>query len=79
MKNKPDCPVNWDELPDLAEYVAVDEDGAMFWYDSRPRKTNNLWSTSGKARLIGLIKLDVETDWKTLIWKRPTSTDTSAQ
>lgn len=49
--------------PEWANYIAMDDDGAWFWYEQEPKRENGkwFWTTDGQY-------LRVEFDWtKTVI------------
>ena len=68
--------VNWDNLPEWAEWFAIDETGYCYVYSYKPyvKDFYNYWadfnrSDDGRAERIGSVE-DVK-DWKNTLTKRP--------
>lgn len=42
---KPD----WNDAPEWAEWLAMDDDGAWYWYGEKPELVNGTWRTDGEV------------------------------
>ena len=68
--------VNWDNLPEWAEWFAIDRDGCCYIYSYKPQIIDGLsyWADFdmvrvGRAERIGSV--DYIKDWKNTLTKRP--------
>lgn len=71
--------VNWDNLPEWAEWFAIDRDGSCYIYSYKPQiiDSYDYWADfdmvknvdGGKAECIG--SLNYPKDWKNTLTKRP--------
>ena len=68
--------VNWDNLPEWAEWFAVDRDGCCYIYSYKPQTKDgyDYWGDfnrvdEGRAEIIGSV--DCVKDWKNTLTKRP--------
>ena len=60
---KPD----WKDAPEWANYLAMDEDGNWYWYESEPRPWSTYW-----GRTCGQTCLASESeDWTETLEQRP--------
>lgn len=63
--------IEWHLAPDWAEYVAVDFNGDMFWYEDRPTLDELEWYPDSKA-IYEYKNVPLEgIDWKETLFKRP--------
>ena len=46
--NKP----KWEIAPSWANFMAMDEDGSWWWFETEPRKAGNGWNFGGKSMLV---------------------------
>lgn len=68
--------VNWDNLPEWAEWFAIDRDGSCYIYSYKPqiKEGYDYWADfdrvdEGRAEIIG--SLNYPKDWKNTLTKRP--------
>jgi hypothetical protein len=51
-----ECPINWDILPEWAQFVSIDSTGEIFCWDGRPIFTNSTrgqsWDSKGEHRYL---------------------------
>lgn len=48
--NKPD----WKDAPEWAQYLAMDADGAWYWYELRPIALRDSWAPNGRSQLAAI-------------------------
>lgn len=65
---KPD----WNDAPEWAEWRAMDEDGAWWWYESQPQQGFDAWLSLLNDRAYKLCDAPRPIDWKDTLEKRPT-------
>lgn len=70
MNTKPTLKISWSDVPCWAEYIAVDADGAIWCYEAKPR-VGRIMHLGDKAKILGVMEIKPDYDWKKLIWKRP--------
>ena len=59
---------SWDTAPEWANYVAQDERGCWWWYESKPRKGFSNWmEAEGRAAPV----IPENPNWKESLEKRP--------
>lgn len=58
---------NWDDAPEWANYVAMDEDGEWFWFENEPKVQMRGWWAEGRYRL-ACFALE---NWEETLEKRP--------
>ena len=65
-----------DSCPDWAQWADVDEDGEVYWHESKPETVGSVWINDDHSRLIvdevraGAIVFDA-TDWQYSLIERP--------
>lgn len=57
---------DWETAPEWAEWWAVDEDGAAYWYDVEPRMVKSMWWAAGAKDM-----LQPFTNWRESLEQRP--------
>lgn len=61
---------SWEDAPVWAKYLAMDEDGEWFWYETKPIIGTDMWNDRpGRYREANPINQEV--DWKTTLETRP--------
>ena len=56
---KPD----WSNAPSWAQYLAMDEDGAWFWYENEPKQLLSCWDQNdGNFKRCGMVEKNSWTD-----------------
>lgn len=61
---------SWEDAPEWAKYLAMDEDGEWFWYETKPIIGTYMWNDRpGRYREANPINQEV--DWKTTLEARP--------
>lgn len=59
---------SWDDAPDWANYRAMDEDEAWYWYEYEPTQKGFFWDKQGgRSQLI----LDSSDNWRDSLEERP--------
>ena len=62
MNEKP----RWEDAPEWAQWLAMDEDGDWYWYEKEPEPGWKSWAPrKGKTTVAG------ETDWEKTLEQRP--------
>ena len=61
--SKPD----WEEAPEWATAMAMDEDGEWWWYQFEPTKGRTSWGNGGRSRMASA----VQKDWTETMERRP--------
>lgn len=64
-------PIDWSEIPHYLNWVAVDKNGKVFAYSSKPEKTENMWQNHPVCQKeLFTIDNDIPFDWeKSLIYR----------
>ena len=60
-----DAKPDWSDAPEWANYLAQDESGAWYWYDTRPSQLNHGFSPSGRGKTATL------PNWRETLESRP--------
>jgi len=64
--------VDWSAMPKWARWVAMDEDGAWFWYQHKPERSDRYFSALSEEGVIPFIYApDWDGDWKDTLVERP--------
>ena len=63
---KPD----WKDAPEWAKYLAMDKNGAWWWYETEPHNTSNNWYPIGNVHYEMYTPSESE-EWKKSLEKRP--------
>lgn len=74
--------VEWDNLPDWANYVAIDKDGAVCCYDTKPIDGEDKWGLWGLDwdNYQFIVELNAEvTNWQETLTSRPVSKKVEAR
>ena len=45
------CKPSWDDAPEWANYMAMDECGEWWWYECEPIEMNGYWTSSNGNRM----------------------------
>ena len=59
--------VYWDSGLEWASYLAMDEDGVWFWYESQPSELGNIWLSADRY----VIASHKHPDWRQSLTERP--------
>jgi len=62
---KPD----WKDAPEWARFVAQDDDGDWYWYESEPQAGSHSWVEHGNGRI--LFAAESAADWRDTKGRRP--------
>ncbi len=62
--------INWDDLPDNANWVAMDRSGVWYWYESVPREGKNCWWPRGVGGTDAFCSAPCD-DWTKSLQSRP--------
>jgi len=57
---------DWNDAPEWANYVAMDEDGEWYWYENEPTILFSRYTTDGRCEFIETPKV-----WKSTLQSRP--------
>jgi hypothetical protein len=60
---------DWSQAPEWANYVAMDADGAWYWYSHEPIRRGDCWwsSAGGNTAWVGNSTIN----WRTSLTSRP--------
>jgi len=61
---------SWDEAPDFAQYLAMDDNGDWYWYEFKPVQRIATWGISAGRYLLALKS---EGGWRNTMEARPCS------
>lgn len=61
MDNKP----SWDDAPEWANWLAMDENGEWWWFEYKPHKTAHFWNSLGRVKPV------VNLEWQETLEERP--------
>lgn len=68
--NKP----GWEDAPEWAQWLAMDQDGEWYWFEHRPHSENYTWqSNSGRLVQDGYLPSCRDLDWRETLEQRPES------
>jgi hypothetical protein len=67
---------NWEDAPDWANYLAMDENGSWYWFEKEPYAKNlnydyGMWVSKGKANLA----FESGFSWDETLEERPNTTE----
>lgn len=64
---------DWSQAPEWANYVAMDENGAWFWFSEKPRAGVEEWVNHAAQYEMAV----AAPDWTACLVKRPSQEETS--
>ena len=71
-KPKPEIKINWDEIPERIEWIAMDENGKWYGYENKPWDCITVWMKDGDSKYIRLHQLSIKgMPWKKSLIRRP--------
>lgn len=69
--NKP----SWDDAPEWANWLAMDSDGAWYWYEKKPYIDESIWDMQLRSRVIKAEPL-IYDEWENSLEARNGNTET---
>lgn len=69
--------IQWDKLPEWANWAAMDKNGVWYGYEGKPEKNNMQWTLTGVGRLvcIKIEQINTVINWGQSLVQRPKTTE----